>query len=117
MRACVCVCVCVCHITGGEVRNVTFQLFQRSAAQGNIASLLAMGDAYFYGRGVHQDWQKASAIYYEVGVRCTYTHTHTHISNADSLLVRSPENGGVLITCTLTTSMLDLCASVMNCMG
>jgi len=31
-----------------------------------VASLLAMGDAYFYGSGVELDWGRASAIYYEV---------------------------------------------------
>ncbi|KAF5835282.1 hypothetical protein DUNSADRAFT_7607 [Dunaliella salina] len=52
---------------GGLMPNVTFRLHKRSAAQGNVASLLAMGDAYFYGSGVELDWRRASAIYYEVG--------------------------------------------------
>eukprot|EP00967_Tisochrysis_lutea_P086925 scaffold122787_cov25-Tisochrysis_lutea.AAC.1 len=55
------------HIAGGLMPNVTFRLHKRSAAQGNVASLLAMGDAYFYGSGVELDWRRASAIYYEVG--------------------------------------------------
>jgi len=46
--------------------NVTFRLHKRSAAQGNVASLLAMGDAHFYGNGVERDWGRAAAIYYEV---------------------------------------------------
>lgn len=31
-----------------------------------MASLMMMGDAYFYGDGVPQDWGRAAAIYYEV---------------------------------------------------
>lgn len=50
----------------GRGRNATFGLLQRSAEQGNVASLLSMADAYFYGDGVEQDWGRAAAIYYEV---------------------------------------------------
>jgi TPR repeat protein len=45
---------------------VTFELFQRSAELGNVASLLSMADAYYYGQGIPQDWARAAAIYYEV---------------------------------------------------
>lgn len=36
-----------------------------ACAQGNVASLLALGDAYFYGRGVPRDATRSAAIYYE----------------------------------------------------
>ncbi|KAL6764024.1 hypothetical protein V8C86DRAFT_2480771 [Haematococcus lacustris] len=49
----------------GQAANVTFQLLKRSAEMGNVASLLAMADAYFHGDGVNQDWARSSAIYYE----------------------------------------------------
>ena len=51
---------------GGHAVAVTYRLHKRSAGQGNVASLLAMGDAYFYGQGVEQHWGRAAAIYYEV---------------------------------------------------
>mmetsp|Transcript_12326 Transcript_12326/g.26616 ORF Transcript_12326/g.26616 Transcript_12326/m.26616 type:complete len:777 (-) Transcript_12326:145-2475(-) len=50
---------------GGLLPNVTFSLEKRSADQGNVASLLRMGDAYLYGEGVEQDWIRSAAVYYE----------------------------------------------------
>lgn len=44
---------------------LSFSLYRQSAAQGNVASLLSLGDAYFYGRGVEQDWVRSAAVYYE----------------------------------------------------
>ena len=41
------------------------QLYRRSAEQGNVVSLLQLGDRYYYGMGVDQDWVRAAAIYYE----------------------------------------------------
>jgi SEL1 protein len=41
------------------------QLYRRSAEQGNVISLLQLGDRYYYGMGVDQDWVRAAAIYYE----------------------------------------------------
>ncbi len=51
--------------TGPNAAAVKFGLHRRSAEQGNMASLLLMGDSFFYGDGVSQDWARASAIYYE----------------------------------------------------
>jgi TPR repeat protein len=56
--------------------NVTFKLHKRSAAQGNVASLLAMGDAYFYGSGVELDSRRAASIYYEVSGSTPHTMTY-----------------------------------------
>jgi SEL1 protein len=42
-------------------------LYRHSADQGNVASLLALGDAYLAGEGVEQDWVRSAAVYYEVG--------------------------------------------------
>lgn len=50
----------------GRVRNVTFALYQRSAELGNVVSLIAMADAFYYADGVEQDWARSAAIYYEV---------------------------------------------------
>ncbi len=45
--------------------ELAFSLYKQSAAQSNVHSLLCMGDAYFYGRGVGQDWVRSAALYYE----------------------------------------------------
>eukprot|EP00798_Chlamydomonas_sp_ICE-L_P011120 gene11120-18744_t len=50
---------------GGYLNNFTFQHTMRSAEQGNIHSLMRLGDAFLYGDGVQQDWVRSSAIYYE----------------------------------------------------
>lgn len=59
---------CTSRGAEGRARNVTFALHRRSAEQGNVVSLQAMADAYFDGDGVAQDWARAAAIYYEVGL-------------------------------------------------
>lgn len=56
--------VCVCS-AGPHAAAVATTLFKRSAEQGNVMSLLQLGDCYYYGSGVEQDWVRASAIYYE----------------------------------------------------
>lgn len=53
---------------------LSFSLYRQSAAQGNVASLLSLGDAYFYGRGVEQDWVRSAAVYYEAYQVCGDTH-------------------------------------------
>jgi SEL1 protein len=50
---------------GPRAAAVAAALFRRSAEQGNVASLLQLGDAYYHGRGVPRDWVRAAAIYYE----------------------------------------------------
>eukprot|EP00878_Enallax_costatus_P015396 GHUV01016127.1.p1 GENE.GHUV01016127.1~~GHUV01016127.1.p1 ORF type:complete len:751 (+),score=236.62 GHUV01016127.1:451-2703(+) len=50
---------------GPHAATVATTLFKRSAEQGNVMSLLQLGDCYYYGNGVEQDWVRASAIYYE----------------------------------------------------
>ncbi|KAF6264686.1 hypothetical protein COO60DRAFT_1634287 [Scenedesmus sp. NREL 46B-D3] len=50
---------------GHQAASVATALFKRSAEQGNVMSLLQLGDCYYYGNGVEQDWVRASAIYYE----------------------------------------------------
>ncbi|WIA12915.1 hypothetical protein OEZ85_006532 [Tetradesmus obliquus] len=50
---------------GHQAASVATALFKRSAEQGNVMSLLQLGDCYYYGSGVEQDWVRASAIYYE----------------------------------------------------
>ncbi|PNH12313.1 Protein sel-1 1 [Tetrabaena socialis] len=45
--------------------ELSFSLYKQSAAQSNTHSLLCMGDAFFYGRGVAQDWVRSAALYYE----------------------------------------------------
>lgn len=70
-------------------------LYQRSAAQGNVASLLALGDAHFYGKGTDQDWSRASAIYYEVSHLLLLAMQYGYLVwQADVLLYhnRSPNN-------------------------
>mmetsp|Transcript_16053 Transcript_16053/g.40851 ORF Transcript_16053/g.40851 Transcript_16053/m.40851 type:complete len:748 (+) Transcript_16053:59-2302(+) len=36
---------------------------QRAATQGNLAAMMAVGDAFYYGRGVTRDWAQAVAVY------------------------------------------------------
>lgn len=49
----------------GAAEALAYELARRSAGQGNVASLLLLGDAHWYGRGVAADWRRAAAIYYE----------------------------------------------------
>ncbi|KAG2433559.1 hypothetical protein HYH02_012676 [Chlamydomonas schloesseri] len=53
------------YAPGLGASELAFSLYKQSAAQSNIHSLLCMGDAYFYGRGVGQDWVRSAALYYE----------------------------------------------------
>ncbi|KXZ44261.1 hypothetical protein GPECTOR_70g492 [Gonium pectorale] len=53
------------YVPGANASSLAFSLYKQSAAQDNVHSLLCMGDAYFYGRGVEQDWIRSAAIYYE----------------------------------------------------
>ncbi|GFR40754.1 hypothetical protein Agub_g1365, partial [Astrephomene gubernaculifera] len=53
------------YASGPHAAELAFSLYRQSAAQGNVHSLLALGDAHFYGRGVGQDWVRAAALYYE----------------------------------------------------
>lgn len=50
---------------GPNAAIVAFNLYRRSAEQGNVQSLLVLGDSYYYGNGVAQDWVRAAAVYYE----------------------------------------------------
>ena len=45
--------------------RVTFDLYQASALQGNVQSLLTTADAFMSGEGVEQDWERSAAIYYQ----------------------------------------------------
>lgn len=36
---------------------------QRAAQQGNMLSMLALGDAYYYSRGLSRDWSMAFKVY------------------------------------------------------
>lgn len=36
---------------------------QRASQQGNVDSILAIGDAFYYGRGVSRDWPTAFQVY------------------------------------------------------
>lgn len=38
-------------------------LYQRAARQGHLPALLAVGDAFWYGRSVHADWSRAGEFY------------------------------------------------------
>lgn len=51
--------------SGPLAAAVATTLYRRSAEQGNVVSLLQLGDCYYYGGGVEQDWVRSSAIYYE----------------------------------------------------
>lgn len=51
--------------TGQAAAATALLLSKRSAQQGNVQSLINMGDAYFYGAGVEQDWVRSAAIYYD----------------------------------------------------
>ncbi|GIL51665.1 hypothetical protein Vafri_7607 [Volvox africanus] len=52
-------------VSGINSSELAVALYQQSAAQSNVHSLLCLGDAYFYGKGVKQDWVRSAAIYYE----------------------------------------------------
>jgi len=41
---------------GPNAAVVAMSLHRRSAEQGNVQSLLLLGDGYYYGSGVGQDW-------------------------------------------------------------
>lgn len=41
---------------GPNAALVAMGLHRRSAEQGNVQSLLNLGDAYYYGSGVERDW-------------------------------------------------------------
>lgn len=51
--------------SGPLAAAVATAMYRRSAEQGNVMSLLQLGDCYYYGAGVEQDWVRASAIFYE----------------------------------------------------
>lgn len=51
--------------SGPLAAAVATTLYRRSAEQGNVVSLLQLGDCYYYGGGVEQDWVRSAAIYYE----------------------------------------------------
>ncbi|PNW85669.1 hypothetical protein CHLRE_03g197400v5 [Chlamydomonas reinhardtii] len=53
------------YAPGLGASELAFSLYKQSAAQSNVHSLLCMGDSYFYGRGVEQDWVRSAALYYE----------------------------------------------------
>lgn len=36
---------------------------QRASQQGNLGAMLAIGDAYYYGRGLNRDWSRAFKVY------------------------------------------------------
>ncbi|GIM17274.1 hypothetical protein Vretimale_19814 [Volvox reticuliferus] len=52
-------------VFGANSSELAVALYQQSASQSNVHSLLCLGDAYFYGKGVKQDWVRSAAIYYE----------------------------------------------------
>lgn len=51
--------------SGPLAAAVATTMYRRSAEQGNVVSLLQLGDCYYYGGGVEQDWVRSAAIYYE----------------------------------------------------
>ena len=50
---------------GWNAAAVGVSLLRRSAEQGNVQSLLLLGDAHYHGAGAPRDWRRAAAIYYE----------------------------------------------------
>ncbi|KAG2498098.1 hypothetical protein HYH03_003856 [Edaphochlamys debaryana] len=53
------------YAPGPGAAELAFSLYKQSAAQLNAHSLLCMADAYYFGRGVGQDWVRSAAIYYD----------------------------------------------------
>ena len=51
---------------------LAMQLYRQAAEQGNHEALLQIGDAYYYGRGVPQDWEHAAQV---KCVLCWWTET------------------------------------------
>lgn len=45
------------------------QLYSRASDQMNIHALLAVADAYYYGRGVKLDWRHAARLYEKASER------------------------------------------------
>jgi hypothetical protein len=53
-------------MTGGKpsfAASAKIRAHQRASQQGNVASMLAIGDAYYYGRGLVRDWPMAFQVY------------------------------------------------------
>ncbi|GAB4822328.1 hypothetical protein N2152v2_009374 [Parachlorella kessleri] len=46
---------------------VALMMWRRAAGQGNQDALLALGDGYWYGKGVARDWARAAQMYNEAG--------------------------------------------------
>ena len=42
--------------------HMALGLYKWSAEQENTNSLLAVGDIFYYGRGIEKDWKRSSAI-------------------------------------------------------
>ena len=47
---------------GPRAAALAMQLYRQAAEQGNHEALLQIGDAYYYGRGVPQDWEHAAQV-------------------------------------------------------
>ena len=47
---------------GPHAAALAMQLYRQAAEQGNHEALLQIGDAYYYGRGVPQDWEHAAQV-------------------------------------------------------
>jgi hypothetical protein len=53
-------------MTGGKpsfAASAKIRAHQRASQQGSVASMLAIGDAYYYGRGLMRDWPMAFQVY------------------------------------------------------
>jgi len=49
--------------TPSPAASAKVRAHQRASQQGNVASMLAIGDAYYYGRGLPRDWPTAFKVY------------------------------------------------------
>lgn len=43
--------------------HLALKMYKWSAEQENTNSLLAVGDVFYYGRGIEKDWTRSSGIY------------------------------------------------------
>ena len=49
--------------TPSPAASAKVRAHQRASQQGNVVSMLAIGDGYYYGRGVERDWPMAFRVY------------------------------------------------------
>lgn len=43
--------------------RIALELYRASASQGILSSLLAIGDIYYYGRGIPKNWKESALMY------------------------------------------------------